>query len=80
MRELRAGDYVWYRGEGWIYLGMDGDGGINFYRPTECDCFGSIEFETMYPADDVDDYDQFCRDNGESLTESCRRKGIEVPK
>lgn len=80
MKELRFGEFVWYRGNGWRYIGMDEDGTIHLCRPMEGICFDVVEFDQIYPADDSDDYDQFLQDNGESHSEYCKRKEIEVPK
>ena len=76
---LKLGDFCWFDSSCWVYLGMDEDGCIHFVRPRKGCPFGSIEFAHIWPAEDPDAYDRFMHDNGESFTERCKRKGIEVP-
>lgn len=79
MKDFKFGDYVWYRHEGWQYLGMDEDGAIQVCRPVKGHPFNIIEFEQIYIGEDSEEVDQFYKDNGECLTEYCNRKGIPLP-
>ena len=79
MKEFKFCEYVWYNGEGWQYLGMDEDGVIHVCRPVKGHPFNIIEFEQIYIGEESDEVDQFYSDNGESLTERCKRKGIPIP-
>lgn len=79
MRDLRLGDFCWFRGEGWIYLGMCEDGVVHLCRHVKGCRFGTIEFENVYIGEDGDDVDEFYSENGECFTEYCRRKDIDIP-
>jgi signal peptidase I len=70
MKDMHFGDYVWFEGQGYQYIGMDSDGTIQLCRPEIGNPFDIIEFEQVYP----EDVDQFFTDNGESLREKMVRK------
>lgn len=72
MKDLHFGDFVWLRGQGWKYLGMDEDGIIHLCRPLEKSCFNIIEFEQVY----AEELDEFFKSNGESMREWSERKAI----
>lgn len=78
MRDLRFGEFCWFKGEGWIYQGMVEDGNISLVRPMKAHPFNIIEHESVWMTED-DDYDSFCEENGESFTERCLRKGVKIP-
>jgi hypothetical protein len=78
MKNLKFGDYCYYKNEGWLYIGMDEDGTIHVCRPVKASAFNIIEFEQIYL--DNEDAEGFYRDNGECFTDYCKRKGIEVPR
>ncbi len=73
MRDLRFGDFVHVGDEGWIYCGMTDDGAIHFCRPVKDIAYEFIEFNTLYPNDEPEAYDDFMRANGESLREYRKR-------
>jgi hypothetical protein len=52
---MKNNDYVWWNGQGWVFLGMDEDGITHLYRPLEGLPFDVIEFE-MLGADELDDF------------------------
>ena len=72
--EFNFGDFVWWKGEGWQYIGMDEDATVHLCRPVRDHAFSCIEFEQVYLSDD-DDCDLFYRENGETISMKHRRKG-----
>ena len=78
MKELRFGDFVWYRKEGWQYVGISEDGAIVIIRPQHSTSYDIIDIEYVYVSEP--EYDEFAKENGETLSEFCKRKGIDIPR
>ena len=77
---MNLGQWVWFDNEMWMYLGWGEDGAIQFCRPLKSSTFPITEFNTLYPVDEPEAYNDFMEDNGESFIDKCKRKGIEIPK
>ena len=73
--QFTKGQLVWYMDELWEYRGMDEDGQYWLERPVQHNAFGIIEFETIDAADD-EIIDSFFGENGETINQKCKRKGI----
>lgn len=69
---FKFGDYVWFKKEGWIFIGMDEEGSYNLCRPAYEHVFGIMEFEQVC----VEDFDDFFKENGEPFNKRMKRKGI----
>ena len=76
MEEMIFGQFVWFEGEGWQYIGMDEDGAIQLCRPIRNHPFRIIEFNQV----DVDEFDKFYKENGikkqEEKTKSHKEKHV----
>ena len=58
---MKLGQYVWWEGEGWLFIGMEEDGTYMLTRPIHRHPFKIVEFDYVY----AEDFDEFFTENGE---------------
>ncbi len=58
---MKFGQYVWWKNEGWLFIGMDEDGAYMLTRPIHGHAFKIMEFEQVYE----DGFFEFFKENGE---------------